>query len=169
VRTLRHWRRRGEGDQRPVGTTDQLTDDRACADEAAKADEHNPFGQEHAWWAERERLQRVFVAPRVDDEADESPLSEFWSPESLFTWGRRPGDDDAPYYEDEQPFDPHEVLGLPLYAPWDQVVAAHRRLAKEHHPDRLVDATPEDRATSEERMRLVNQAYNELRRQRSAN
>ena len=161
VSTLRSWRRRGEVDGQQGGRADQLTGDRAPADD----DEHNPFGEEHAWWAERDRLQRVFVASRVDDDGNESPLSEFWSPESLFTWGRQPGDD--AYYEEETYLDPYEILGLPRYAPWDHVVAAHRRLAKEHHPDRLGDATPEERAESEERMRLVNQAYTDLRRERT--
>ena len=46
-------------------------------------------------------------------------------------------------------------------------MAAHRRLAKPHHPDRLLNATPEDRQRSEDRMRDINIAYAELKRRRN--
>jgi hypothetical protein len=159
------WRRHGEPHERPGGDNAE----RARRSAPAENDETaNPFGREHAWWAERDRLQRVFVAPRVDNGRDESPLSEFWSPESLFSWGRRPGEDADDWYEDDPQIDPYDVLGIPQYATWDQVTASHRRLAKLHHPDRLLDVSDEERRDSEERMRLINQAYNELRRQRTS-
>ena len=66
------------------------------------------------------------------------------------------------YYYD--PEDAWAVLGLASGASWREVAAAHRRLAMRHHPDRLLDASPEERAASEETMREVNVAYNVLRR-----
>ena len=66
------------------------------------------------------------------------------------------------YYYD--PEDAWAVLGLTPGAPWKDIAAAHRRLAMRHHPDRLLDASPEDRAASEDTMREVNVAYNVLRR-----
>ena len=66
------------------------------------------------------------------------------------------------YYYD--PEDAWAVLGLPSGASWKEIAAAHRRLAMRHHPDRLLDATPEERESSEETMREVNVAYNVLRR-----
>jgi hypothetical protein len=168
VRTLKPWRRHAADKERATGGA-QPTGGVADRARPTADDDGNPFGREHAWWAERDRLQRVFVAPSNEDgETQESSLSDFWSPESLFTWGRKPGDEDDAWDEEEIPLDPYEVLGLPMYATWDQVTAAHRRLAKEHHPDRLLDAPDDVRAASEERMRQVNQAYNELRRQRRA-
>ena len=170
MRTLKPWRRHVEAEKERTAPTAEPVAPEATASTRPDGDTtQNPFGQEHAWWAERERLQRVFVAAASDDgETRESPLKDYWSPESLFTWGRRPGDEDDLWEDEPVPPDPYEVLGLPLYATWDQVTAAHRRLAKEHHPDRLLDASAEDRAASEERMREVNMAYNELRRQRRA-
>ena len=49
--------------------------------------------------------------------------------------------------------DPWAVLGLPRDAPWDDVRAAHRRLAKELHPD--VAGTD----TDHRRMAEVNAAF----------
>ena len=77
-----------------------------------------------------------------------------------------PGDDRSrtkgDYYYD--PEDAWGVLGLEPGAAWRQIAAAHRRLAMQHHPDRLLNATPEQRAASEETMREVNVAYSVLRR-----
>ena len=181
MRTLRNWRRQGAEKKeaaRTASSTAPATEPISPSTPASPSlrekgrpedDAANPFGAEHAWWAERDRLQRVFVASGADEgQTHESPLSEYWSPESLFNWGRRPGEDDVAWEDEAPQIDPYEVLGLPLYATWDQVTAAHRRLAKQHHPDRLLDASEEDRAASEERMRQINQAYNELRRQRKA-
>ena len=60
------------------------------------------------------------------------------------------------------PDDPYAVLGVRSTATWDEIVAAHRQLAKLHHPDRLQEAGPDQRASSETTMRLVNAAYREL-------
>ena len=57
---------------------------------------------------------------------------------------------------------PYAVLGVRSTATWDEIVAAHRQLAKLHHPDRLQEAGPDQRASSETTMRLVNAAYREL-------
>ena len=129
-------------------------------------DDEAIIGEEHAWWAERDRLERVFVASPTDTSATtKDPLSEFWSPESLFRYDQRPAD--GTDEEDALP-DPYGVLGLPTYATWPEVTAAHRRLAKQCHPDMMVGAPQEERDAAEERMRTVNRAYNQLRRAREA-
>lgn len=66
------------------------------------------------------------------------------------------------YYYD--PDDAWAVLGVQPGASWEQIAAAHRRLAMKHHPDRLLGETPERRAESESIMRDVNVAYSVLRR-----
>ncbi|WP_436795183.1 J domain-containing protein [Actinospongicola halichondriae] len=66
------------------------------------------------------------------------------------------------YYYD--PDDAWAVLGVRPGASWSEITAAHRRLAKVHHPDRLLDASDEHRATSEASIRDINVAYSVLRR-----
>ena len=119
--------------------------------------------EEHAWWAERDSLERVFVASTGAGDHEENPLNEFWSPESLFTYDRRDDEDFA-----AELADPYDVLGVPLSASWSDITHAHRRLAKQCHPDVMVGASPQEQAAADERMRRVNQAYNQLQRQRRA-
>jgi hypothetical protein len=126
---------------------------------------------EHAWWAAREDLERAW-APTVrpdddnDDDGEPARVSQFetqFSSESLFDWAE--GADTFTEGEAElprAPDDPYAVLGVRSTATWDEIVAAHRQLAKLHHPDRLQEAGPDQRASSETTMRLVNAAYREL-------
>lgn len=50
--------------------------------------------------------------------------------------------------------DPYEVLGVARGASWEQIVHAHKRLAREWHPDAGGD---------EDRIRTLNAAFAELR------
>ncbi len=54
--------------------------------------------------------------------------------------------------------DYYEVLGLQRGASADEVKAAYRRLAKEHHPDR----NPDNRAEAEEKFKELSEAYEVL-------
>ena len=45
----------------------------------------------------------------------------------------------------------------------NEIAAAYRRLAKEHHPDRFMMADPETQAFHEAEMRRVIDAYEALR------
>lgn len=100
-------------------------------------------------FTQRYPTETLFV-PTVDD-----PVEEFLEAEDR---SRTRGD----YYYD--PDDAWAVLGVRPGAPWKEIAAAHRRLAMQHHPDRLLDQSPEARAESEALMRDVNVAYNVLRR-----
>jgi DnaJ like chaperone protein len=62
-------------------------------------------------------------------------------------------------------WDPYEVLGVSQEADLSEVRAARNALIKTHHPDRLMAAgLPEEmRRISEERVRQINRAYEELR------
>ena len=134
--------------------------------DAPTGDDEPIIGEEHAWWAERDGLQRVFVASTgQDDGADDRPLSEFWSPESLFTYDQRTSDEPD---ESEDLADPYGILGLAEGAGWDDVTVAHRKLAKRYHPDLMLHAADAERVEAEERMRLVNRAYTQIQRQRRA-
>jgi len=57
----------------------------------------------------------------------------------------------------------YRALGLQPGATWDDVVLAHRQIAKRFHPDRLVHADDAARTEGEEQMRCANAAYEELR------
>ena len=55
------------------------------------------------------------------------------------------------------------LLGLDASASWDEVKAAHRKLAKAYHPDAAANADERTRRLMEERMRDVNAAKDRLR------
>ena len=57
-------------------------------------------------------------------------------------------------HPDGSPADPYAVLGVARSAPWEQIVAAHKRLARAWHPDAGGD---------EDLIRQLNAAYAELR------
>lgn len=125
-----------------------------------------------------EELRAAFSRKKTDD-APPPPrndsFSSKYSAESLFDTTPEPpkeegfvmaGEDrsrtSGDYYYD--PADAWGALGLSPGASWKEISSAHRRLAKEHHPDRMADASPEERAASEEAMRDINVAYSVLRR-----
>ena len=55
------------------------------------------------------------------------------------------------------------MLEVEPTATWDEIVAAHRHQARVHHPDRLFGQSAEEKAAAEERIRVINAAYQELR------
>ncbi len=60
--------------------------------------------------------------------------------------------------------DPHEVLGIPVSATMEEITKAFRKKAKENHPDTVPQKTPESLAFAEERMKIINEAYNVLKK-----
>ena len=83
----------------------------------------------------------------------------------------QPHDASPPKVEpaEPQPVEPgpigaHQVLGVPLGALGHEVSQAHRKLALMHHPDKMASMGPEAEEYSEERMKEINAAYDELRR-----
>ena len=124
---------------------------------------------DHAWWAGREELKKAFVAkPRSVASGDAevhrpSAFEEKYSTESLFNWADGPDPDDPTHGGQGSLLDPYGVLGLQPGATLEQVVSAHRALAKTYHPDRQLNASEEDRLAADQTMRRVNAAYHELR------
>ena len=55
------------------------------------------------------------------------------------------------------------MLRVDPAATWDEIVAAHRREARVHHPDRLFGRSEAEKAQGEEHIRRINAAYQELR------
>jgi hypothetical protein len=106
----------------------------------------------------------AFVRRPGDDGTDQNSggaFEEYFTYESLFDQPiAEPLRTDSSLEGD----DPYHVLGVDPEAPWREIVSAHRALVKTHHPDRLIGASPQQLAHSEEALRLVNRAYSELRR-----
>lgn len=89
-------------------------------------------------------------------------FGQYYSTQSLF--------DSAPelFVEPDRNDGPYAVLGLTRRATWEEISKAHRRLVSELHPDRYVDADDVVRNAAERRVRDVNEAYAEIRRERAA-
>ena len=129
-----------------------------------KEDDTVHIADEHAWWATREEFDSNKIPTGrtkkpVEDAPKHSSFEDYYSTESLFDWT---GAQDGLFDES----DPYIVLGLPPSASWEEISAAHRRLAKLHHPDRLVNASVEERTAGDQRIRDLNVAYMELRRRK---
>jgi hypothetical protein len=60
------------------------------------------------------------------------------------------------------------VLDLAEGATWDEIRAAYRRAASEHHPDRAQALPPDQQQAAHERMKRINAAYAALRRSMGA-
>jgi DnaJ domain len=57
------------------------------------------------------------------------------------------------------------ALGVSKGAGVEEISAAYRKLARTHHPDKVANLEPEVREYSEHRMKEINAAYSELKRQ----
>lgn len=130
-------------------------------------DSVNLDDDEYAWWAARDELKRAWTPPKkkvaAAPEEKPSAFEKRYSSESLFSWASSPDPDDPTLGGGGVYLDPYAVLGLQPGATLDEVVAAHRRLAMEHHPDRQHGANDQERLLAEETMRRINGAYQELR------
>ncbi len=110
----------------------------------------------------------AFVRPRRQPDVEEptqnqSGFSEYYTYESLF---------DAPHVEESPPANADDQalaeLGLDRKAAWSDVVAAHRQLVKETHPDLLVGADAAVIEAATDRLRSINLAYARLKASRRA-
>lgn len=129
---------------------------------------------DHAWWAGRDHLERTFVPkhrtppdvaepPPVASGSGPAAFSERYSTESLFNWASGPEPDDPTHGGTGLPLDPYRVLGLQPGASLSEVVAAHRSLAKQYHPDQMHGADKDEQVQAAHKMAAVNSAYQELR------
>jgi hypothetical protein len=148
---------------------------------------------EHAWWAQRDladvwsprepppppdRVERDVLAEHFgadwrtsfgfDDPARPIPPGE---PGILTADGQpaeRPSQASEPVTSEISPppadtSDPYVVLDIDPSATWEEIVAAHRAMARRHHPDRLFGQSSEQVEAAEEWIRAINAAFAELR------
>ena len=77
-------------------------------------------------------------------------------------WGENPWDrssNDSP-----QARSPYEVLEIRPGSSKEEIRAAYRRLVQQYHPDRVATLAPEFRELAEQRMKEINAAYEQLKR-----
>lgn len=129
----------------------------------------------HAWWAQRpaEDLWRPRDDPPTAPEPERDVLAEHFGADWRTSFGFDPPppvppgspsaepDEGASDLPDEG--DAYAVLGVEPTATWEEIVAAHRALARRHHPDRVASAGADAVAAAEDRIVRVNAAYAELR------
>ena len=128
-------------------------------------------GDEHAWWAQTDVDKAWTPRDPKDKDADKERdilaehFGEDWRTSFLYTGPSEEQLEEERRREqqalDDQ--DPYKVLQVSADATWEEIVAAHRHQARVHHPDRLVGQSEEEKAEGEDRIRVINQAYQELR------
>lgn len=125
---------------------------------------------DHAWWAQRD-ISEAWT-PRGPTPVPEEPepkrdvLAEHFGADWRTSFGYyadAPPDPPAEPIDTVDASDPYAVLGVDATASWEDIVEAHRTMARRHHPDRLVGRSAAESAASEDRIRAINGAYAELR------
>lgn len=127
---------------------------------------------EHAWWATREIDEAWRPKARrstpSDDDDQRDILAEHFGEDWRTSFGfsePTAEEQQAQVTAEQQAIDdqnPYKVLQVDPSASWEEIVAAHRHQARVHHPDRLFGVSPEEQAAGEERIRVINAAYQEL-------
>lgn len=117
-------------------------------------------GEEHEWWA-RQKVTQAWTPRRTPEEQAEEDqrdiLAEHFGDDWRTSFGLTPAT-----VIDLDEVGPYQVLGVDPTASWDEVVEAHRDMARRHHPDRLSGQSEDERAEGEEQIRVINLAYEEL-------
>lgn len=141
--------------------------------DSGRVERANLDGAEHAWWATAE-LERAWRPrpPHTDPPPEEERreiLAEHFGDDWRTSFGfsePTSAEQEAKAAVEERAIDdqdPYEVLQVDPSASWEEIVAAHRHQARAHHPDRLLGVPTEEQAEGEERIRVVNAAYQELK------
>lgn len=156
---------------------------RKARGEAEASDAVDLSESEHAWWATGHVQHAYGFSPEPPPASEpETPEFEPWTFTDVFAAdvdgeidrdgesrpdGRAdtaPAGDSRDLAEVFVEESSYRTLGLEPGASWDEVVLAHRTVAKRFHPDRLVHADEVIQAEGEEQMRNANAAYEQLRR-----
>jgi DnaJ-domain-containing protein 1 len=60
--------------------------------------------------------------------------------------------------------DPYKILDIATNASWDEISVAYKKMAQMYHPDKVAGLAPEYQEIAEKRMKILNAAYEQLRR-----
>lgn len=175
IRKGRDRRRRGRRPVEPTDTEPDQHDDATAADHDELGSRLDEVTSNFAHPPTPEELRAAFgrkpvgeaPAPRRDDFVSSYPAESLFAPTLDDPIDLSSAIDDRSQTRGDYYYDPDDawaVLGVRPGATWPEITAAHRRLAKIHHPDRLLNASAQERDRSEDTMRDVNVAYSVLRR-----
>ena len=130
----------------------------------------------NAWWSQGEvteawhpKRRRTPEDPAAKGQAERDILAEHFGDDWRTSFGfTGPTEEElaAEQAREQQALDdqdPYKVLQVDPSATWDEIVIAHRHQARVHHPDRLFGQSEEEKAEGDERIRIINAAYQELR------
>ena len=95
--------------------------------------------------AEEQLIRRIAAALRIDAASYRSVAAEF----------------------KQEKNQAYSILGVSADASNDQIRSAYRKLAAQHHPDKVANLGEEFTRVAEEKFKLINKAYREIRAQRS--
>ena len=116
---------------------------------------------EHAWWAQRDIAQAW--TPRGAPSSEAEPERDVLADHLGEDWRTAFGFETTGPPSTTEPGDPYAVLEIDPSATWEEIVEAHRRMARHHHPDRLVGRAAAEIVAGEDRIRAINAAYAELK------
>jgi DnaJ-domain-containing protein 1 len=148
---------------------------RPSADSAGSTEGVHLDDASNVWWSQGEvtKAWRPKRRRASDDAAaGEEPrdiLAEHFGDDWRTSFGFTPPTDEelaAEAAREQQALDdqdPYKVLQVEPTATWEEIVAAHRHQARAHHPDRLFGQSEEEQREGEDRIRVINAAYQELR------
>ena len=130
----------------------------------------------NAWWSQGEvttawhpKRRRTSDDGAARHEEERDILAEHFGDDWRTSFGFAPPTEEelaAEAAREQQALDdqdPYKVLEVEPTATWDEIVAAHRHQARVHHPDRLFGQSEEEKQEGEDRIRVINAAYQELR------
>jgi hypothetical protein len=58
----------------------------------------------------------------------------------------------------------YTILNVPNNASWEEISTAYKKMAQMYHPDKVAGLAPEYREIAEKRMKIINAAYGQLKR-----
>ncbi len=150
------------------------TDPEPARDTSAPSEGANLDDADHAWWAQTD-VERVWTpkdrraGQEPEEEKEKDILAEHFGEDWRTSFGFTPPTEEelaAAEALEQQALadrDPYQVLEVEPTATWEEIVAAHRHQARQHHPDRLFGQSDLEKEQSEDRIRVINAAYQELR------